>query len=159
DDTFLPPDPAGPGGCVGTPSGVWPSAAELDTFLYAVGGRPYRCYPAGTVSPVGVFAGYAFDTLATHFAAAADLNLLKLDRYRNIVWMCDLTSAFTYDGPANVPFAPRPLLREWSTPPAQNSLATWLSQGGRLWLMGGGAAMASLRPFDLPRSPNNVFSS
>jgi hypothetical protein len=31
--------------------------------------------------------------------------------------------------------------------------------GGRMWLMGGGSAFASLRPYDAARTPNNVFSS
>jgi len=160
DDTWFSPDRAGTGGCVvASPPGVWPSAAELDTFLYAAGGKPYRCYPAGTRSPIGVFAGYDFDTLAAHFQLPGAPSLTRLDRYRNIIWMTDLTSAFTYNDPPNVSFRPMPLLRQWSSPNVPSALGTWLTQGGRLWLMGGGAAMATLRPWDKATTPNNVFSS
>src|SRR5207247_1597482 len=76
------------------PRGEWPTAAELDTFLFAAGGKPYRCYPAGTLSPVGIFAGYDPDTLCTHFETSRTLHLQRLDHYRNIVWMVDLNSAF-----------------------------------------------------------------
>ena len=159
DDTWLTPDRTGSGGCVAAPGGVWPSAAELDTFLYAAGGKPWRCYPAGARSPVGVFAGYSFDTLGTHSTPPSSFNLSRLDRYRNIVWMTDLTSAFTYTEPPYTSFRPMPLLRDWCSPNASNPLATWLLQGGRLWLMGGGSAMASLIPYDATRSPTNVFSA
>ncbi len=159
DDTWFTPDKAGTGGCVTSAAGVWPSAAELDTFLYAAGGKNYRCYPTGTKSPVGVFAGYSYDTLATHFSTSVTLNLQRLDRYRNIIWITDLNSAFNYNEVYNTQFRPRPLLYEWCLPSVANPLATWMLQGGRLWLMGGGGAMASLRPYDKPQSPSNVFSA
>jgi hypothetical protein len=159
DDTWFTRDRTGAGGCVAAPSGAWPSAAELDTFLFAAGEKNYRCYPPGTKSPAGVFAGYAFDTLGTHFSTPGTLNLQRLDHYRNIVWMCDLTSAFFYTDPYNVSFRPMPLLRTWSGPTVQNPLATWLRQGGRMWLLGGGSAMASLIDFNKLRSADNVFSS
>jgi len=160
DDTWFSPDRKGTGGCVvASPPGVWPSSAELDTFLYAAGGKPYRCYPAGTRSPIGVFAGYDLDTLGGHFQPPGAPTLTKLDRYRNIIWMTDLTSAFTYTELPNTSFRPMPLLRLWSSPGIPNPLATWLTQGGRLWLMGGGAALASLKPWDKAIAQNNVFSS
>jgi hypothetical protein len=159
DDTWFAPDRAGAGGCVAAPSGAWPSAAELDTFLFAAGEKNYRCYPAGTKSPAGVFAGYSYDTLCTHFATPSALTLQRLDRYRNIAWMCDLTSAFSYTAPYNTFFRPMPLLRTWSAPAVQNPLAIWLRQGGRIWLLGGGSAMASLIDFNQLRSADNVFSS
>jgi hypothetical protein len=157
DDTWLTPDRRGTGGCVVSAQGVWPSAAELDTFLHAAGDKPWRCYPTGARSPIGVLAGYTYDTLGTHFTAPSTLNLHRLGRYRNIIWMCDLTSAYTYNELYNTGVRPRPLLYEWCSPSVPNPLATWMLQGGRLWLMGGGGAMASLRPWDKP--PNNIFSS
>ena len=160
DDTWFSPDRAGTGGCVvASPPGIWPSAAELDTFLYAAGGKPYRCYPAGTRSPIGVFAGYDIDTLAAHFQVPGAPTLTKLDRYRNIIWMTDLTSAYTYTDPPNVSFRPMPLLRYWSSPNIPNPLGTWLAQGGRLWLMGGGAALATLKPWDKKPAANSIFSA
>ena len=159
DDTWFTPDRAGTAGCVQSASGTWPSAAELDTFLYAVGDKPYRCYPLGTRSTPGLLAGYAFDTLNTHLTLPAEFSLQRLGRYRNIVWMTDVTSALSYEADAHVTTRPMPLLRAWTTPPTQNPLAIWLQQGGRLWLTGGGAALASLRAYDAPRSPTNVFSA
>jgi hypothetical protein len=159
DDTWLTPDRRGTGNCVAPAQGTWPSAAELDTFLYATGDKVWRCYPTGTRSPVGLFAGYEFDTLATHFTTPGQLGLTLLDRYRNIIWMCDLNSAYTHNDPYNVSIRPRPLLFEWCSPSVPNPLATWMLQGGRLWLMGGGAAMATLRPWDNPLSPTHIFSS
>ena len=159
DDTWFTPDHAAVGGCVQGASGTWPSAAELDTFLYAAGDMPYRCYPAGTRSPVGVLAGYSFDTLCTHLTPATALNLQLLDRYRNIVWMVDVNSALLYNDDPQVSVRPMPQMHAWNTPGTSNPLATWLQQGGRLWLTGGGAALASLRAYDAPKSPNNVFSS
>jgi hypothetical protein len=161
DDTWFTPDRRGTGSCPTGALGLWPSAAELDTFLYAAGDKPWRCYPTGSRSPVGLFAGYSYDTLGTHFTTSTTLNLQRLDRYRNIVWMADLNSALNYSEPYNQSSArPRPLLFEWCSPSVPNPLATWLLQGGRLWLMGGGGAMASLRPYDpTPQTPINLFSS
>ena len=154
DDTWFAPDRVGTGGCVAGPSLTWPTAAELDTLLYAAGDKPYRCYPAGTRSPAGLFAGYAFDTLATHLRPPGTLSAQFLGRYKNVIWMCDLNSALLFEG-AFIQIRPSQL----SVPGVQNPLRTWLLQGGRMWLMGGGSAFASLRPHDAPRTPNNVFSS
>src|SRR5262249_39021058 len=69
-DTRLVLDRVNPGtSCdapVNRPTGNWPTAAELDTFLFARGGVPWRCYPQGTVSTPGIFYGYDFDTLGTN---------------------------------------------------------------------------------------------
>jgi hypothetical protein len=160
DDTFLTPDRTGTSGCVQSAAGVWPSAAELDTFLYATGNKTWRCYPTGSRSPVGILAGYSFDTLGTHFSTSSVLNLRRLDRYRNIIWMVDLNSAFTYnDGSTSGSSRPRPRLYEWCSPSVPNPLATWLLQGGRLWMMGGGCAMASLRPWITQPTPKNIFNT
>jgi hypothetical protein len=159
DDTWLTVDRASTGGCVAVPGGLWPSAAELDTFLYAVGDKPYRCYPSGTRSTAGLFAGYAFDTLGTHLVSPDQLSLRNLSHYRNIVWMTDITSALTFELQANTPIRPMPRLREWCSPGAQNPLLVWIMQGGKLWFMGGGAALASLRPYDKPGTPISVYSS
>jgi hypothetical protein len=43
DDTRLEPDKLLASGCSDTYKQFWPSAAELDTFLYARGGMPWRC--------------------------------------------------------------------------------------------------------------------
>ena len=159
DDTFLRPDRLGAGGCVLAPTQAWPTAAELDTFLYAAGGKPWRCYPSGTLSPPGLFAGYDFDTLGTHFLGSADFTLSALGRYRNIVWMVDGESAVGNDQLFNTTIQPMPMLRYLGQPGIANPLIIWMRQGGRLWLMGGGAAYASLREFSVLGHPSNVFSS
>ncbi|MEY4373136.1 MAG: hypothetical protein RL219_1905, partial [Actinomycetota bacterium] len=159
DDTWLTPDRVGTGGCVASPPGTWPSAAELDTFLFAVGDKPWKCYPTGTRSAPGLFAGYAFDTLSTHLATPDQLSLRSLSRYRNILWLTDPTSALSYESSANSTLRPMPRLREWCSPNVQNPLLVWMQQGGRLWLMGGGAALASLRPYDKAGTSISVYSS
>ncbi len=159
DDTWLSPDRPATGGCVAAPPGTWPSAAELDTFLYAVGDKPWRCYPAGTRSTPGLLAGYAFDTLSTHLAVPSQLTLRTFSHYRNIIWMTDVNSALSFELQASSTQRPMPRLREWCTPGAQNPLLTWMLQGGKLWLMGGGAALASLRPYDVAGTSITVYSA
>jgi len=159
DDTWLTPDRVGTGGCVRAPTGEWPTAAELDTFLYAVGGKPYRCLAAGTQSPVGVFAGYSFDTLGTHFSLSSSVGLQRLGRYRNVIWMTDANSAYAHTEPYNTTSRPQPLLRAWNGLAVQNPLAVWVLLGGRLWLTGGGTAMASLKAYDRQGSADNIFSA
>ena len=68
DDTRLEPDKFSIAtGCPFLYTKPWPSAAELDTFLYARGGVPWRCAQADptAISVPGLLAGYAFDTLGT----------------------------------------------------------------------------------------------
>ena len=65
DDTRLMPDMSDGAGGVLPPTGAWPTAAELDTFLFARGGVPWRGRAPGTLSTPGIFNGYAYDTLGT----------------------------------------------------------------------------------------------
>lgn len=159
DDTFFRPDMSAAGGCVQPPSQAWPTAAELDTFLYAAGEVPWKCYPAGTLSGPGLFAGYDFDTLGTHFLKTTDLSLSRLGGYRNIVWIVDGESAVFFDQIFNTTTQPMPYFRYLNSPGVANPLVLWMRQGGRLWLMGGGAAYASLRDYSILGHPQNVFSS
>jgi hypothetical protein len=157
-DTWFAPDHAGPPGCVAPPPRLWPSAAEFDTLLFAVGDKPYKCYAAGSLSSAGIFRGYDYDTLATHFSGPGQPSLAVLGRYRNIIWICDVNSALKFESNPYTNAQPMPLLRDWCMPGNQDRLQTWLLQGGHLWLMGGGAALASLRPYDNVHNGNNVFS-
>jgi len=159
DDTFFQLDRAGVSGCTLAPTLAWPTAAELDTFLYAVGGVPWRCYPAGTISPPGLFAGYDFDTLGTHTLRLSDFTLARLGQYRNIVWMVDGNSAVAHENTFNTVVQPMPMLRYLSQPGVHNPLITWIQQGGRLWLMGGGASYATLRDFDAAGTASNRFAN
>jgi len=139
--------PTGPGGYK-PPTGPWPTRAELDTFLFAVGGVPWRAYPAGTNSPPGLFKGYAFDT-ATTLTGSIDFTfpLHTLGQYRSVVWMTDVVGANVV--PTNTsrsqPFVTS--LRFMASPNHVNTIATYNLQGGNLWLLGGGGALATLADY------------
>jgi hypothetical protein len=153
DDTRFLGDQIGVGGCARVPVGAWPTAAELDTFLFARGGTPWRCYPAGTVSPPGLFAGYPFDTLGTRTGSNdATVRLARLGQYRHVVWIIDAGSA-TNSRVGSNPFDPVTSLRYMSSQGHFNSLGSYVQQGGRLWLTGGGGAFATMIPWD--QSGNN----
>jgi hypothetical protein len=164
DDTRFLPDqghPAAPDS-VRAPTGPWPTAAELDTFLFARGGVRWRSYPPGTLSPAGIFAGYGFDTLGTRTASAdPTIPLEVLGRYRHVVWIVDGRGA-TYNRPPTDPLQPMTALR-WMTGLGHvNTLAQYVERGGHLWVVGGGAGYASTIEFNDPsndRKGTAVFSS
>ncbi len=149
DDTRLVPDELATGSsCVRPPIGSWPTAAELDTFLFARGGVPWRCYPAGTMSSPGLFAGYRFDTLGTRTGAPdPTVPLATLGHYRHVIWIVDARSA-TYNNSANAPVQPMTALRYMSGPGRYNSLAAYIRGGGQAWLLGGGGAFATTIPWN-----------
>jgi len=147
DDTRFKLDSRLANGSLAPPTGPWPTAAELDTFLYAVGGRPWIGYPAGTTSPPGLFAGYDFDTLGTRHQPGGVLTLGQLGRYREILWIVDGKSAANLN-PVDYPRDPMPFLHHVSYPGRSNPLTVWVKQGGRLWLMGGGAAQCTQREYE-----------
>src|SRR6185503_8698600 len=129
DDTRKPPDTFNADGSLGTPASVWPSAAELDTFLYAVGGVPWRRAPAGTLSPKGVLAGFEFDTIGTRTAQLdGALPLTTLAAYRHVVWLVDFESARNSD--------PATLLSYATTQGNANNLGAYLQLGGEVWMVG-----------------------
>lgn len=128
--------------CVELPSGPWPSAAEADTFLYARGGVPWRCYPAGTVTPRGIFQGYEFDTLGTRIGRAElTVPLSELGKYRHVIWMTDGSGAAS-DRPGTDPVNPGTALRWMGRRGGVNTLAAFVKQGGKVWTVGGGAGAA-----------------
>ncbi len=158
DDTRLLGDRPVTGGCVDRPRGVWPTAAELDTFFFARGGNPWRCYPTGTLSPTGIFQGYAFDTLGTRFLPQGTLTLQRLSRYRHIVWYTDNKSARFINEPT-LTLDPMSQLRWLTLPGRSNPLGTWIAQGGQLWMFGGGTATALQINWERPGSVADVYSS
>jgi hypothetical protein len=157
DDTRFLGDRPLPGGCVDRPRGVWPTAAELDTFLFARGGKPWRCYPAGTVSPVGIFQGYTYDTLGTRFLPQGTLTLSQLSRYRHVVWYTDNKAARNVNEP-NLTIDPMSELRWLTIPGRANPIGTWVSQGGQLWMFGGGAATAMQINWEKAGTAADVYS-
>jgi hypothetical protein len=139
DDTRLVPDRTSSLGCVGPPIGIWPTAAELDTFLYARGGVPWRCYPAGTVSSPGLFAPYTFDTIGT---TAGVFPFSTLAHYRHVIWLLDSRSALN-GGSIFGSNDAMTSLRRMNDRASINTLAAYVEAGGKLWLLGGGAGYAA----------------
>ena len=158
DDTRLTVDHLRPDGSLQPPRGDWPTAAELDTFLYARGNHPWRGYPAGTLSPRGILAGYDFDTLGTRGLPAGIVPLSILSKYRQVIWMTNDVGS-TYLGSPSDLLQPITSLRLMSTPGWMSTLSAYVEQGGKLWLLGGGAAYASLAALQRRGTPPNVFTS
>jgi len=136
---------------------AWPSRTELDTFLFARGGYPWRGTvnpDTGVISPPGLLAGYAYDTLGTRLGldeAADGVPLSTLGRYRHVLWLVDPRGALL-GGYRNDVTA----LRDMSGPDRASTLAAYVAMGGQVWLAGGGAAYASLIGFN--RSVNDAGS-
>jgi len=142
------------GACVAAPRGQWPTAAELDTFLFAAGGVPWKCYPAGINSTPGILKGYRYDSLATYGISAETVTLAKLLHYRHILWI--VNGGFQLNPGSNDQF---PALRLLSAPGVLDPLFTWLAMGGKLWIMGGGVATATQLDYEVKFSPPDVFAS
>ena len=157
DDTRLMPDQVR-SGVLDPPHGTWPNAAELDTFLYARGGYPYRGYPTGAVSRPGILDGYDFDTLGTRGIASGIVPLSVLSQYRQVMWMTDDVGA-TYTGSPVELLAPTTSLRLMSSPGQMNTLSAYVAQGGKLWLSGGGAAYTTLVAWGRRNTPSDDWTN
>jgi len=163
DDTRFTPDQY-QAGQPKPPGGDWPTAAELDTFLYAKGGVPWRGYPAGTLSSAGVFAGYDYDTLGTR-TGNIDLTvpLATLAKYSHVIWLTERTGA-AYANSGNLGLNPMTALRYMTAPGHVNTLAQYVAAGGHVWVAGGGIAYASQIAYndlqnDVPGAGAIVFQS
>lgn len=128
------------GSCARLPVGAWPTAAELDTFLYARGGFPWRCYPAGTMSTPGLFAGYRFDTTGT---TPVPLPFATLAKYKRVIWIVDAVSALEGGGFFGGSDDKSTSLRAMQFAGQINTLAAYVDQGGEVWLVGGGTVHAA----------------
>jgi hypothetical protein len=117
----------------------------------------WKSYPSGTFSTPGIVSGYEFDTLGTRGIPDGLPPLRILGRYKFIVWYTDPLGS-SYNGPPTDQIRPITGLRLISSPGRPNTLATYLQQGGRLWLAGGGAAYATLIPWNRPNTPANDFT-
>jgi hypothetical protein len=139
------------------PSGVWPTRAELDTFLFAVGGVRWRMTPAGRLSPTGLFKGYRYDTMGTRNGLEnPTIPLGTIGQYRHVVWMTDLKGSMMDNNPTSL-ILPTTTLLYMSKPNRQNTLSTWVSQGGELWAMGGGFGNATNSPWNnLTNDANSI---
>jgi hypothetical protein len=140
---------------------TWPAAAELDTFLYAKGGYPWRG-PQGVLPPLppskpGVFNGYSYDTLGTRRGfeiASAGVPLSLIGRYKHILWLTDITGAITTYGPEAL-IDPISTLRWMSAPGRLNTLATYVYAGGKVWMAGGTGLTCTTLPYNATGSRNN----
>jgi hypothetical protein len=166
DDTRFEPDRTGTGGCPAFYTQVWPSAAELDTFLYARGNVTWRCTrnpTTGVLTQPGLFAGYSFDTLGTRGIVSgprdpggnvtATVPLSVLADYRHVIWLTDINGALSINSPDS-PVTPMSALKFTSDVGKSNVLSSYAAMGGKAWLAGGAGSYASLIHFD--RSNNNV---
>jgi len=146
----------------------WPSKTELDTFLFARGGFPWRGTKnptSGVTSIPGALAGYPLelsdrfrrpDTLGTRLGLenpARGVLLSRIGEYRSLIWMVDDFGA-TFQFADNQLIRPVTALYAMSGPGRASTLAAYTQLGGRVWLLGGGAAFASLRLYDVGN--NNV---
>ncbi len=169
DDTRLRGDMVvSPGSCPTAHVGNWPTASELDTFLYARGGVPWRCTvnpTSGVITTGGLFAGYDFDTLGTRgrlsgqqydqgggqLVQTQSVPLSLLADYRHVLWITDGQGALNTN-PINSPTSQKTAMRFMSEPGMVNVLSAYVRMGGKLWLAGA-TATASLLPWD--RIQNN----
>lgn len=137
----------------------WPSRCELDTFLFARGGFPWRGTrnpTTGVISPPGVMAGYQFDTMGTRLGLenpARGVLLSRIGQYKNLIWIVDDIGA-QYIASLEQSIFPVTALYAMSGPGRASTLAAYTQLGGRVWMTGGGAGYASLKNYDQPR--NNV---
>ncbi|HYM80252.1 MAG TPA: hypothetical protein VEY91_02445, partial [Candidatus Limnocylindria bacterium] len=150
------------GGGVRPPGGPWPTAAELDTFMLARGGFPWKSYPGydtdnPTLSPPGLFSRYRFDSLGTRGLRDAIVPISTLGKYRHVVWYTDqLGAGYTANSFDRV--KPITALREMSKPNRAVTLATYMRQGGKTWLSGGGIIRATLDPWHRV-NPTNMWTN
>lgn len=151
DDTRFTVDRRSPGAtnCIDQPLGRFPTAAELDTFLYARGGVPIRCYPAGSVSRPGLFRAYDFDTLNMR-TGRSDLSpsLSVLARYQRLIWLVNPAAAAKTGSPADINNGVT-AMAYMNASGHLNSLAAFLRMGGEAWIAGGGALTASMFPWNV----------
>jgi hypothetical protein len=157
DDTRLLPDRR-VSGVIDRPRGVWPTAAELDTFFFARGGKPWLSYPTGTLSPVGIFQGYDYDTLGTRFLPLGLISLQTLGRYRHVIWYTDNKASLNVNEITSTQ-DPMSELRFVSNPSRSNPLGTYVQQGGQLWFFGGGTASALQRNWEKSGTAADVYSN
>jgi hypothetical protein len=145
----------------------WPSRCELDTFLFARGGVPWRGTrnpTTGVISTPGVMAGYEYDTMGTRLGlenAARGVLLSRIGQYKNLVWLVDDTGA-QYIQSLDQSIFPVTALYAMSGPGRASTLAAYTQLGGRVWMTGGGTGYASLKNFDKPannRGQTTIFSA
>jgi hypothetical protein len=170
DDTRLTPDRRTAAGVYQPPGGPWPTAAELDSFLFAKGDFPWKGYPVDPLtgsqyrSTPGIFNGYAYDTIGTRgISADGTVPLSLLGLYKHVVWYTDEQGA-GYSGQTFSLSNPITALRLTNSPSKPAILSTYMIQGyrtdgGHVWLCGGGAAYATLVAWNKASTAPNEYNN
>jgi hypothetical protein len=145
------------------PIGNWPTAAELDTFLYARGNVPWRCYPLENGQQVfstpGLFNDYDWDSLGTNLRIQdLTIRLSTLGKYQHVVWLVDAAGATNTKPGTDATDIQGPMtsMRYMNDNRKSNTIAAYVRQGGRVWLAGGGAASASMFNFNRIINDNSL---
>lgn len=127
------------------PYSNFPIESALDTLFYAVGGFPYPGMPpVEAISKPGIFSGYfsdasgkvVSDTLDYRFSPTAGLPLSVMTRYKAVVWYTGNKDAARLG--SKFGSSPECALRFINDPGQLNTLAVYLSQGGKAFLFGNG---------------------
>ncbi len=147
---------------LGVPTGTFPTSAELDTFLFAVGGVRWRMTPANWPvflgkSVPGIFSGYSYDTIGTRKHLEFPTQWISLDtlsQYSHIVWISSDIAAMEFNDVMSLT-QPMTTLRYMSSPNRQNMLATWVQMGGLLWAVGGAFGQGTQNTGNVPVGWNN----
>ncbi|MFN8586945.1 MAG: hypothetical protein U0704_04010 [Candidatus Eisenbacteria bacterium] len=140
---------------------AWPAAAELDTFLYAVGGYNWRRTPRPGTSTPGILSGYSFDTLGTrqgYEIATYGAPLSVLGKYRHIIWLVDQFAATRLASPTDIVNGIT-TLRYMSAPGKASTLAAYIYAGGKVWMAGGAVGYATLLDYNAVgvRGNDNIY--
>jgi hypothetical protein len=91
------------------------------------------------LSTPGIFDGYAFDTIGTNIGIRdLSVRLSTLGRYQNVIWLVDGVGARNTNSGSSVTDA-ETALRNMNDQRRANTLATYVRQGGRVWLVGSAA--------------------
>jgi hypothetical protein len=155
DDTRFAVDGLPRNGYIAPGTSVWPGAAELDTFLYARGGMPWRyVLPATAISTPGIFRGYRYDTLGTR-GLPGGVPLATLANYRAVVWYGN--TAFDYTKAPDDPVSPMPAMAWMSDTSRSNTLAVYARMGGNVWLFGGGIVFNTMREYNVTANDQGQY--
>jgi hypothetical protein len=145
DDLYGTPTERNPDGSI-TYKGAFPMEAEQDSFYYAVGGYPDDLKRLGipgadptALSQPGAFAGFDYDTLDYRFWPEVGVSVLG--QYRAVAWYTDQSSA-ARSGDKFSSLSPATALRFINSVGQLNQLASYVANGGKLWLFGDGSTTA-----------------
>src|SRR5206468_8006658 len=108
-----------------------------------------------------VFNGYPFgdaDTMGTRGSLSGIVPLARLGRYRVVIWYTDDVGA-TYVGSPVELLQPITSLRLMSQAGQPSTISTYLKQGGKVWMFGGGAAYATLVAWGKRNTPGDDWTN